>query len=257
MSSDKQYVLDTMRRAGLSAAENVQARSPEMTGTELYAVEDYIPDFQAAKAIQNMLTRPAGQTDGFVCRSSAGRIVRLIQAYDSETYPQEPEDLPAQWRFVWSTDPTKALPFIELATSPYNTDDCCTDAGHVWRSGQDNNTWRPGTVGIKWTDLGTIEDVMSGGGNTEPEEPEPEPVEPDPSPEPEPKPEPEPEKPESGGDDVTTAERGMEYVYGQKYLDPEDGQIYVCKRQGEAEGGKITLYYLPHELIGQYFELCA
>lgn len=225
-----------MRRAGLSAAEDVQARSPEMTGTELYAVEDYIPDFQAAKAAKNMLERKAGQTDGFVCRSSAGRVVRLIQVYDSETYPQEPEDLPAQWRFVWSTDPTKALPFIELATSPYNTDDCCTDAGHVWRSGQDNNTWRPGTVGIKWTDLGTIEDVMSGGGNTEPEEPE---------------------EPESSVDDVTTAERGMEYVYGQKYLDPEDGQIYVCKRQGEADSGKITLHYLPHELIGQYFELCA
>mgnify|MGYP000792956840 CR=1 FL=1 len=184
MSSDKEYVLDTMRRAGLSAAEDVQARSPEMTGTELYAVEDYIPDFQAAKAAKNMLERKAGQTDGFVCRSSAGRVVRLIQVYDSETYPQEPEDLPAQWRFVWSTDPTKALPFIELATSPYNTDDCCTDAGHVWRSGQDNNTWRPGTVGIKWTDLGTIEDVMSGGGAETPG------TEPEPTPEPEPEPEP-------------------------------------------------------------------
>lgn len=163
-----------MRKAGLSAAEDVQARSPEMTGTELYAVEDYIPDFQAAKAATNMLNRKAGQTDGFVCRSSAGRVVRLIQNYDSDVYTQEPEDLPAQWRFVWSTDPTKALPFIELSTSPYNTDDCCTDAGHVWRSGQDNNTWRPGTVGVKWTDLGTIEDVMAGNVSSEPEEPEPE-----------------------------------------------------------------------------------
>ena len=255
MSNDKEYVLDTMRKAGLSAAEDVQARSPEMSGTELYAVEDYIPDFQAAKAATNMLNRKAGQTDGFVCRSSAGRVVRLIQNYDSDVYTQEPEDLLAQWRFVWSTDPTKALPFIELSTSPYNTDDCCTDAGHVWRSGQDNNTWRPGTVGVKWTDLGTIEDVMAGNVSSEPEEPEPEPVEPDPSPEPEP--EPEPEEPEGGDDDVITAERGMEYVYGQKYLDPEDGKVYLCKRIGEADGGKIVLHYLPHELVGQYFELAA
>ena len=45
---------------------------------------------------------------------------------------------------------------------------------------------------------------------------------------------------------------GMEYDYGKYYLDPEDGKTYLCKR-GE-ETGSIVLYYLPHELIGQYFE---
>ena len=65
-----------------------------------------------------------------------------------------------QWRFVWSTDPQKALPFIEMATSPYNTGECCTYEGHVWRSGQDTNTWAPGTVGVQWEDLGTIEEVQ-------------------------------------------------------------------------------------------------
>ena len=48
------------------------------------------------------------------------------------------------------------------------------------------------------------------------------------------------------------AARGMEYEYGKSYLDPEDGKTYLCKR-GE-ETGSIVLYYLPHELIGQYFE---
>ena len=112
--TSKEYVLDTLRRAGRSAAENIQAQASGMTGTELYAAEDYIPDFQAAKALKNMLERPAGQENGFVCRSTAGRMVRLIQVYDSETYPQEPEELPAQWRFVWSTDPAKALLYIEI-----------------------------------------------------------------------------------------------------------------------------------------------
>jgi len=56
-------------------------------------------------------------------------------------------------------------------------------------------------------------------------------------------------------DDPIPAARGMEYEYGLYYLDPEDGEIYLCERQGEAEGGKITLQYLPHELVGQYFEL--
>ena len=44
----------------------------------------------------------AGLTDGFVCKSSAGRVVRLLQPYDSNIYTGEPEELPA-WRSssVW------------------------------------------------------------------------------------------------------------------------------------------------------------
>lgn len=54
-------------------------------------------------------------------------------------------------------------------------------------------------------------------------------------------------------DDPITAARGMEYEYGLYYKDPEDGKTYLCERIGEAEGGKIILQYLPHELIVQYF----
>ncbi len=54
-------------------------------------------------------------------------------------------------------------------------------------------------------------------------------------------------------DDPIPAARGMEYEYGKHYLDPEDGKVYRCARTGEASGGKVTLQYLPHELIGQYF----
>ena len=55
-------------------------------------------------------------------------------------------------------------------------------------------------------------------------------------------------------DNPITAARGMEYQYGLYYLDPEDSKVYLCTRTGEAEGGKVILQYLPHELIGQYFE---
>ena len=58
-------------------------------------------------------------------------------------------------------------------------------------------------------------------------------------------------------EDPIPASRGMDYVYGKYYLDPEDGKTYLCKREGEAEGGVINLQYLPHELIGQYFEEVA
>ena len=83
-------------------------------------------------------------------------MVRLLQPYDSTIYTQEPEELPAQWGFVWSTDPAYALPFIAMSTSPYNTGACCTHEGHVWRSGQDGNVWAPGSVGVNWEDLGEV-----------------------------------------------------------------------------------------------------
>ncbi len=68
MSTDKEFVLQTMRDTGLSQAQRIQAEAPDMTGTELYAEEQYIPDFQAAVTAKNMLERTAG----FVCRSPLG-----------------------------------------------------------------------------------------------------------------------------------------------------------------------------------------
>lgn len=152
---DRELILDTMRRSGKLIAADLQTRSADMTGTELNAEDDYIPSFAAAVAKLNMLDRPVG----FVCKSSAGRVVKLLQTYDSTVYTQEPEELPAQWGFCWSTDPEKAKPFIALSTSPYNTGECCTHNGHVWRSGQDGNVWEPGATGVKWEDLGAVEEV--------------------------------------------------------------------------------------------------
>ncbi len=137
---------------GLADAADLQTRSAEMDGTALYAEETKIPDFQAARQAKNMLQRPVG----FVCRSSAGHVVKLLQVYDSNTYPAEPEELPAQWGFVWSTDPAKAREFVAISTSPYNKDDCCIDNGVVYRSTMDNNVWRPSEYPQGWTDLGEI-----------------------------------------------------------------------------------------------------
>ena len=157
----KELVLQVLQDYSRDKAAALQKASADMTGTELYAQEQYIPDFQAARATQNMMTRNAGRKNGFVCRSTAGRVVRLIQNYDSDERPGEPETLPAQWGFVRSTDPRKALPFVALADSPYNTKDCCIypaedGVNHVYRSGQDGNVWPPQTINVKWTDLGPV-----------------------------------------------------------------------------------------------------
>lgn len=62
------------------------------------------------------------------------------------------------------------------------------------------------------------------------------------------------DKSHGGGEsDPIPATRGMEYVYGMYYSDPEDNGLYKCTRTGETDGGTVTLQYLPHELVGHYF----
>lgn len=144
--TEKEFVIDAMRKQGRIVAQDVQNRAADMTGTELNAEDGYIPSFAAAIANKNMLERPAG----FVCKSSAGRVVKLLQPYDSDIFTAEPEELPAQWGFVWSTDPAKAKPFIALATSPFNKGDCCSEDAVIYRSLVDGNVWPPSAYPAGW-----------------------------------------------------------------------------------------------------------
>lgn len=54
-------------------------------------------------------------------------------------------------------------------------------------------------------------------------------------------------------DDPIPAVVNMEYTKGLYYI--EDGIIYLMNRQGMADGDKITLAYLPSQLVGHYFEV--
>lgn len=145
--------LEMLRQSGKADAMVLQERSSELSGTELNAEDDKIPRFKAAVKEKNMLDRKAGQQDGFVCKSTAGRVVRLIQNYDSNVFTGEPEELPAQFRFVWSTDPAKAKPFIASSTSYYNTGDCCLNkAGAPRRSKINANVFDPDVSPEFWED---------------------------------------------------------------------------------------------------------
>ena len=142
----KAEVLELLKSSGKAKAQAVQENASAMTGTELNAERDYIPSFKAACETMNMLERPYG----FVCLSSAGRVVKLIQPYDSTIYTGEPETLPAQFGFVWSNNPEHALPFVAMATSPYMTGNCCTEDGVVYRSKMDNNVHSPSAYPQRW-----------------------------------------------------------------------------------------------------------
>lgn len=198
-----------MKDKGKADAADLQARSSTMTGTQLYAEEEKIPDFLAAKAGMNMLQRPVG----FVCKSTAGRVVKLLQVYDSSIYPQEPEELPAQWGFKWSTDPAKALPFIALSTSPYGKGECCTEGDKIYRSTIDNNVWAPSAYPQGWEEVsiddGPIEPAPEEPGGDEVIEPEPKP---------------EPEEPETYPEFVQPTGAHDAYQIGDRVL--YNGKVY-------------------------------
>lgn len=209
---NQQLYINAMYAKGVADATDLQTRSAEMDGTALYSEDEKIPSFVAACAKMNMLERPVG----FVCKSSAGRVVKLLQVYDSTIYPQEPEELPAQWGFKWSTDPSKALPFIALSTSPYMVGDCCTEGGKVWRSLIDNNVHSPSAYPRGW------QEATEGGGGT---------VTPDPTPEPNPAPEPNPEQPSewvqpTGGHDAYKVGDRVTYK-GKVYESVIDANVWA------------------------------
>lgn len=144
--TSREYVLEMMYRAGLAAAQSLQTRAAELTSSEVYAEQSAAPDFDPEKQYLNYKA-------GFVCRSPSGRLVKLLQPYDSTVYTQTPEELPAQWGFYWSQNPEDALPFVALSTSPYMTGDCCTENGVVYRSTIDNNVWPPSEYPQGWEEV--------------------------------------------------------------------------------------------------------
>ena len=136
-------VLEVIKKIAKSYAEVIQTKSSEMSGTELNTEKTFIPNFNATRQYLNYPI-------GYICKSSEGRVVKLVQPYDSNIYTQQPEELPAHWGFVWSKEAEHALPYVSIATSPFNTGECCTENDIVYRSTIDNNVWSPSSYPQGW-----------------------------------------------------------------------------------------------------------
>lgn len=138
------FFVKFIQKVARMLGEKYQQDAPNMTADEIYEDHEFFPAFNPQR--HNYKDKAAG----YVCRSPRGNMVKLIQPYDSDTYPQEPEDLPAQWGFYWSNDPKYATEFVQLATSPYNIGNVCLFEGEVYRSTMDNNVHSPGDYPDGW-----------------------------------------------------------------------------------------------------------
>lgn len=144
----KEYVLDKMRDVGLRAAEALQAKAPDMDGTQLIDKEDDIPDFDPDK--HQYLNWAAGQAV-----RDDGQVWKLLQPYDSTVYKDHPNDMRAQWGLMHTKDPAKAKPFVPAqgTSGMYMLNECCTEGGKVYRSKVDNNVWTPGEYPDYWEEV--------------------------------------------------------------------------------------------------------
>ena len=94
--SDREYVLATMRRFGKQAAEELRNRADTMTGTELIAEEDYIPEFDTNK---DYTTSPKGTPVKL-----GGQIYKLLIPHNPASYPGT---TPETNRTLWEIAHTK------------------------------------------------------------------------------------------------------------------------------------------------------
>lgn len=144
----KEYVLKKMKEVGLRAAEDLQAATPDMDGTQLIDREGDIPDFDPDK--HQYLNWTAGQAV-----RDDGQVWKLLQPYDSTIYKDPPGEMRAQWGLMHTKDPAKAKPFVPAqgTSGMYMTDECCTEDGKVYRSKVDNNVWAPGEYPDYWEEV--------------------------------------------------------------------------------------------------------
>ena len=154
--TSKERVLQRERDRGRAAALNLAARAPEMDGTAIIAEQSHIPAWREdAVYTDKHIGYPVQDGD---------QVYTILQAHTPANNPgMRPADLPAIYSIKHTTDPARAKPYVAPngTSGMYMTGDCCTYEGHIWRSGQDNNVWVPGTPGVKWDDLGPAEEVDS------------------------------------------------------------------------------------------------
>ena len=81
-------MMETIKHMARLAAQTVQEQAETMTGTELNAEDRFIPDFQTACEKENMLNRPVG----FVCKSTAGRVVSCCRNMTVPFTPLNPRN---------------------------------------------------------------------------------------------------------------------------------------------------------------------
>lgn len=144
--ANRELVLEVWRETGRNDALSLRSRAHEMDGTGIIAEETKIPTWDPAKDYTGWAV------GGPVTYN--GSVFGLLQPHNASYYGGTPESLPALWSPLHTKDPAKAKPWLAPngTSGLYNTDECCTFGGGVWRCTHDNNPYSPADY-VQWWEV--------------------------------------------------------------------------------------------------------
>ena len=146
-----------MYQEGRRQALSLQERSPRMTGTEIIAEEEHIPEWNHSKDYSSW---PVGAPV-----SDEGQDWILLAPHNAAAYSGRPSDLRSLWGLAHTTDPKRAKPWVAPfgVSGLYMFEECCTyqlpdGSVHVFRNLHDKNEYPPMTMNVEhwWEDLGEV-----------------------------------------------------------------------------------------------------
>lgn len=144
--------LNQIKEMAKRQAKYLRQRSPEMTGTQIIAEEDYVPDWSGEKDYSGVVIGAPVKDEG--------QVYALLQPHNAGHYPHRPAQLPALWRVKHTTDPAKAKPWVQPTSTSdmYLKDECMvwTD-GEVYRAQRDTS-YSPEEYAADW-ELANVESV--------------------------------------------------------------------------------------------------
>ena len=138
---------------GKADALDLAARAADMDGTAIIAEEEKVPLFVWGTDYSGC---PVGAHIGEIIDGEV-QIFTMITPVNTANYPGiTPNTERSLYSLCHTKDPEKAKPFVDSygLSGMYQVDECCTDAGHVWRNLYADNVYRPSVLPERWEDLG-------------------------------------------------------------------------------------------------------
>ena len=140
------------RGAAEAAALAAKAVEGSADGTELIDHEEMVPTWRQRDYSSVSVGTPY---------KWQGQVYKLWQQHDATQQPDwTPDQAVSLWDICHTTDPAKATPYAEPqgTRGMYQTDECCTEDGHVWKCTQADTSYPPSQLPGAWTDLGAVEE---------------------------------------------------------------------------------------------------
>lgn len=146
--TNKDFVLDIMRRNGAADATALRAEAANLDGTAIIAHEGAVPDFETGKDYTGW---PVGAPV-----ADEGQVWQLIQPHNAKDYDGRPATLRALWGLCHTKDPVRAKPWVEPhgMSGMYMAGECYRAGdGKVYRCLADNTIHDAEALPAAWEEV--------------------------------------------------------------------------------------------------------